>query len=240
MTELEQNLNEILLEKQTKIIPENIKEGITVLGITGECKPNETTPHELEYIEFFGTQAYNTGYRHTANTNIKAKFRTNGPDVGTTSPFSMLFGARKNGYQNNAFAFFTRFNSSNFCYCRTGNEKTGTSMFYTDVTLEINGKVATYSDGLNSYSITTTGTLDSGVNDLFIGAINTTTENNIRLDTSTSDSLRIYYFQIYEGATLVKDYVPYMNEHGVIGLLEKISNTFLEPYHTVIAGPEVN
>lgn len=35
MTELETNLNIILDEKMTKIIPENIKAGVTILGITG-------------------------------------------------------------------------------------------------------------------------------------------------------------------------------------------------------------
>lgn len=35
MTELEQNLNEILNEKQTKIIPENIKKGVTIFNVVG-------------------------------------------------------------------------------------------------------------------------------------------------------------------------------------------------------------
>lgn len=34
-TTLEQNLNLILNEKETKIIPENIKAGVTILGVTG-------------------------------------------------------------------------------------------------------------------------------------------------------------------------------------------------------------
>ena len=34
-TTLEQKLNLILNEKQTKIIPENIKAGVTILGVTG-------------------------------------------------------------------------------------------------------------------------------------------------------------------------------------------------------------
>lgn len=35
MTTLENNLADILSEKQNKIIPENIKAGITILGVTG-------------------------------------------------------------------------------------------------------------------------------------------------------------------------------------------------------------
>lgn len=43
MTELEQNLNTILEEKQTKIIPENIKKGVTIFGINGNYGENEIT-----------------------------------------------------------------------------------------------------------------------------------------------------------------------------------------------------
>jgi len=35
MTELEQNLLQILKEKAEKVIPENIKAGVTILGVTG-------------------------------------------------------------------------------------------------------------------------------------------------------------------------------------------------------------
>lgn len=35
MTALENNLADILAEKQYKIIPENIKDGITIFGVTG-------------------------------------------------------------------------------------------------------------------------------------------------------------------------------------------------------------
>lgn len=35
MTELEINLRNILNEKETKILPENIKAGVTIFGVTG-------------------------------------------------------------------------------------------------------------------------------------------------------------------------------------------------------------
>lgn len=35
MTELEEKLREILREKESKILPENIKKRITILGVTG-------------------------------------------------------------------------------------------------------------------------------------------------------------------------------------------------------------
>lgn len=74
MTELEQNLNTILEEKQTKIIPENIKEGITVLGIEGNYSGLDTsdaTATESDISE--GKTAYVNGNRITGtliNQNI--------------------------------------------------------------------------------------------------------------------------------------------------------------------------
>ena len=38
MTELEINLNLILNEIKTKVLPENIKEGVTIFGVTGTYK----------------------------------------------------------------------------------------------------------------------------------------------------------------------------------------------------------
>ena len=35
MTELETNINDIMVEKEQKIIPENIKKGVNILGVTG-------------------------------------------------------------------------------------------------------------------------------------------------------------------------------------------------------------
>ena len=43
MTLLEINLSEILQEKQNKIIPENIKKGVTILGVTGTYEGSSST-----------------------------------------------------------------------------------------------------------------------------------------------------------------------------------------------------
>lgn len=39
MNDLESNINDILQEKTLKILPENIKEGIKIFGISGSCTP---------------------------------------------------------------------------------------------------------------------------------------------------------------------------------------------------------
>lgn len=45
MTELENNLTQILNEKSTKIIPENIKKGVSILGITGTLESNDLSDY---------------------------------------------------------------------------------------------------------------------------------------------------------------------------------------------------
>lgn len=45
MTLLENQLNQILAEKEEKLLPENIKAGITILGITGTYT-GEATPNQ--------------------------------------------------------------------------------------------------------------------------------------------------------------------------------------------------
>lgn len=43
MTELETNLNRILEEKQTKILPENIKEGVHIFDVIGTLREKDDT-----------------------------------------------------------------------------------------------------------------------------------------------------------------------------------------------------
>lgn len=39
ITELEQNLNKIYNDIKVKLVPENIKKGVTILGVTGTAEP---------------------------------------------------------------------------------------------------------------------------------------------------------------------------------------------------------
>ena len=59
-TELETNLRYILSEKTSKIIPENIKDGVTILGVEGELKEGNPTNPEIELGQEIGTEAATT------------------------------------------------------------------------------------------------------------------------------------------------------------------------------------
>ena len=41
--ELQQNLDEILLDKETNLLSQNLKEGVTVLGVTGTLETLDTS-----------------------------------------------------------------------------------------------------------------------------------------------------------------------------------------------------
>ena len=51
MSELKENLKKIYKETQQKIIPENIKKGITILGVTGTYKGENSTETTEETTE---------------------------------------------------------------------------------------------------------------------------------------------------------------------------------------------
>lgn len=181
---------------------------------------------DLQYLESNAQQYINTGYRHKANTNIEIKFRQSSSN---TAQYVTLFGARNNNYTSGAFSFFTRFQHNNFCLCRTGNETKGTAIYDTDITLTINGQTATYTDSTNTYTITTTGTLDAGVNDFLLFNINTAGANGLTLADTDTSGMRIYYCKIYEDDNLMMDLVPMKdNLRGTVGMYDKIHNVMYE------------
>lgn len=240
LNETKEDIKNALVEKGVTITENDTFRDYA--GKINEISGASQKASKLEYIQMVGSMCFDTGYIHKSNTDVEVKFyipRT----TRTASAWTMLFGARKDSYLYNAFAFFLNFNGQkNFAFCRTGNEKTGTAIYDNDVLLTTSGKVATYTR-INSgtqYKITTTGTLDAGANNMLIGAINCSPSNSILLDISSSDGLKIYYFKILEGGVVVKDYVPYRNEKGEIGLLEQISNTFLPPFNGFNVGPDID
>lgn len=64
--ELIQNLNEILEQKDTVLIPENIKAGVTILGVEGSSEVVDTSDATAEGLDILkGKVAYTKGYRVT-------------------------------------------------------------------------------------------------------------------------------------------------------------------------------
>ncbi len=183
-----------------------------------------------EYLESIGQAYINTNYIFKENTKIEIKFYA---PSSNKERYACLFGARKGDYNNNAYVFFWRFKDSSFCYCRTGNESTGTPIYDKEVTLITQGTQATYSYDDTSKTITTSGTPDEGYNSLLLFNNNTSNNTDVSLDTTDSTGLRIYYCKIWEGEELIRDYIPVKNiKTNEFGLLDRKSNTFYQSPNT--------
>lgn len=53
--------------------------------------------------------------------------------------------------------------------------------------------------------------------------------------------MRLYYFRIYDGDILVRDFVPCVDSEGIYGLYDKLSETFYVNIGSdlFIGGPEI-
>lgn len=59
MSSLKEKANNILIEKDENLIPENIKSGISIFNVTGTYTGNELVPED--YITFMENSAEDTG-----------------------------------------------------------------------------------------------------------------------------------------------------------------------------------
>lgn len=199
---------------------------------------------ELEYIQSTGTQYLNTSYVHTANTKINCKINATQDSVHN---YQFIFGSRRNSYHYNALTFATRWNrANNFCYCRTGNEKTGGTPYYNqDIEIEAYQKLCTWvTENSNSSSITTTGTVNAGVGPIGIFCVNTSSSSGGWSPESNTyaGQVKLYYFNISEIDELVREFIPAKRvSDNVIGLYELHTNIFITNVGsgTLIAGPEI-
>lgn len=71
MSILENNLNQILNEKTTKIIPENIKKGVTIFNITGTLESSENLQEQLDAQDTIITELQTSLDNKASSTDIK-------------------------------------------------------------------------------------------------------------------------------------------------------------------------
>ena len=80
--------------------------------------------------------------------------------------------------------------------------------------------------------------IKSLTNNYIGGSVNTTEftrSNNLHLfrsDTNDTDGAYVYYLKVYDGNTLVRDYVPALNSNNQAGLYDKVTKQFYLPSGT--------
>ena len=182
----------------------------------------------LDYISSTGAQAFNTGYTHKANTRVEMDCYVVRNSMRT---WEALLGARLGSYQSNAFCFFSRTDGADVpCFNRSGNEPRGSGFVYNErIRLVCEGQTATWyrqsAPDTPAGSVTTTGTADDGKTPMLLFNLNTSsTQGEVTPDGSPS-IMTLYSCKIYEGSTLICDFVP-AKYNGTVGLYDRVNKTF--------------
>lgn len=183
---------------------------------------------QLEYIESTGTQWINTEFYPKYNSRIMMDIES----LGSTPQF--VFGTRN---VSSAKA------KQQFNIYRNSNATIRSDYFGTNVTLSISDASVRTTIDKNGNTVTMFGQtatntpVTSGVctYPLYLFTLN----NAGKIDANAS--FKLYSCKIYDNGTLVRDYVPCINQSGVAGLYDQVNGQFYSNAGTgsFIAGPEV-
>ena len=188
---------------------------------------------EIEYIESKtdGDHPYiNTGYIHKSNTRIVAELQITENSV---RDWEAVFGARNGNWTSHAFVFFHRTGKDGAgnagCYNRSGDEHTGNEVLPMGegekLIMDCFENTASFyypGDEEPWIEIYAEGAADDGVNSMYIFDLNTANEGGNRRDNSWG-FFKLYSFKIYEGETLMMDFVPIVASTGEAGLKDKLT-----------------
>ena len=172
----------------------------------------------VKYLESTGTQYIDTNYKPNGNTIIELKYQT--PTQNTIQ--QGIFGARDSG--NNRFTLFT------------GAVKNG---FQVDYSIVEPG-LAIYSQNIPGVDGTAINVIKLSnyliINDNKISEVSKKTfqnSQNMYLFANNNNGIAqlpmkgyIWYFKIYEGDTLVRDYIPVIDSSGRPCLYDKVEDKF--------------
>ena len=189
---------------------------------------------QLQYIRTTGTQYIDTGYVANSNTRVVMAFQL--ANEGQESSF--LFGARA-GVGERTYTVFWNSNGWQSDYNSTRTVITGSSYLNTDLIIDKNKGVATLYEMAtgNQYATTNQGTPTFTTNStLLIAAI--TQANAPRLQAKIK---AIYYVKVYDNGTLIRDYIPVLDESGVTCFYDKQNKQYYYNAGTgdFVAGPAV-
>lgn len=172
----------------------------------GQAPNVDLTESEVEYVRPLVNTNFDTGIIPTSNTHVVVRCRylnkNNGTAIGE--------------WESNSLRFYIMTRNGNYLYFGCGTAEKTISIDDNIHTLELYGNGTYVVDG-TEYSIgTTLGTVTSPI------AIFSSRGSGTSYGWQTQNC-EVYSAKIYEGTTLVKDYVPY-RYRGNVYLKEKVSN----------------
>ena len=177
-----------------------------------------------EYIDgdYLGNVMIDTGYVPNINTNVKLKFSTSQQDNGR-----LIFGYYVGDLLDNTNQYWRFFNNFNSYYFDCPND--GYQRLRIKDSTSVYGSPLEYKVGNMYLNNLTTGVSRSGT-----PLTANTWEHSLCFfgcDTGSNKwygdkGIKFYYLKIYEGETLVKDFIPVLDTNNNPCMYEKIGKTF--------------
>lgn len=172
-----------------------------------------TEYQEVEYIESTGTQYIDTGYCATANTKVLTDVKV----LSVPARNAWLFGSRNSDVTSRYELIWLDSEKVYRFYYGTNN--------YTFSGVPSTGELAitTASTGatINGVSVTPAAATISSTNSIYIFSCHGGTASN------ETSYMRLFSFKIYEGNTLMRDFVPcYRKSDNAVGLYDLVNGVF--------------
>lgn len=216
-------------------IPEGTVKEISCNGVvlwTGQ--PSPVVYQDVEYIESTGTQYIDTGVIGDEQSGFEMKLYSN--NTFSTSGYGTMFGARMSS-GSRQFVLSSYGTSSGGGQVRWGNSTTNNIYMAKQRvdTVSLRGTTLTRPNG-TTVTLTRPSAFTTP-SSLTVFALN---ENGNKIQYG---SLRLYYLKLYDGNTLIRDFVPcYRKSDSVAGLYDTVNSQFYTNGGTgsFTVGPDVN
>lgn len=185
------------------------------------------TVHYLEYIQSSGTQYVDTGFTPNQDTRILMEAQI----IGNPEDHEWFYGARTSGSVN-AYGFFWNHASSKFGGTY-GNQQVDVSEdvpVSTKIFVDQNKNVLLFNQ--NTYTfLSTTFTCP-----VTLPLLARNTNGTI----ATYANAKLYFCQIYDNGTLIRDYYPARDKEGIVCLYDQVNKEYVYNSGTggFIAGPD--
>ena len=179
--------------------------------------------NQVEYIENTGSAYINTGLKGKYNTKIDLTFLFKSVS-GSDRPFVTGGNSTDWHYRgdNVSFVLYTIYNSLRVWYgiknsgAAGGDYSLGNYKLNTVYNVQLSSE-GFFINGRKSADNLTEAWLDE----------TKVTPSNIKIfNTAGAHKGNLYDAKIYEGDTLIRDYIPVISENNVYGLFDKVNNTF--------------
>lgn len=181
---------------------------------------------QAEYLQLTGNEYINTWVKASGKTRIVLDVM----QLDTSATFCFYCGARtvvdaSNAYANVLFCVDQKYRQDFY-----GNSQSTTGAYGNNVRFTIDNNMGIVKIG-SSYTLSMTSSSTTSNGPMLLGASYQYANSSIT-NLGNYAKLRIYSCQIYEDGTLIRDFVPCVedNGNGNIGLYDKVNDIFYRPY----------